>query len=346
MAVAAPAPPVGWPICTLRGKLRAGERAAARSACAEPGLERSLTHRSERLGLLFAALCAGNGAFVPAISKLTTDRADPIFVAAASSLVAALAAAVVLAARGELAALVEPRRVGSLMLLGSLGTGLAFVCFFEGVSRTSAIETALCLQIEPLYSLLIARFFLGHPLARRRVVGVALLLAGIALAVGLEGFRGSPGVLLLLATPLCWQASHLLVLKRLSGLAPPLLTGARYVFGSAVLCLYWALRAGPATIPAPAVLAPLAPVLAIQGLISFYFGTSVWYAAIARLDLARTTAIVVPSIPILSLGASFLLLGEVASPREWAGLLLCVGGVSIFVTAPHAARPLGLESAA
>ena len=59
------------------------------------------------------------------------------------------------------------------------------------------------------------------------------------------------------------------------------------------------------------------------------------------LDLARTTAIVVPSIPILSLGASFLLLGEVASAREWAGLLLCVGGVSIFVTAPHAAGSFG-----
>ena len=298
-----------------------------------------MTHRSERLGLLFAALCAANGAFVPAISKLTTDRADPIFVAAASSLVAALAAAAVLAARGEIKALIAPRRVGKLVLLGALGTGLAFICFFEGVSRISAIETALCLQIEPLYSLLIARFFLGHPLARRRVVGVTLLLAGIAFAVGLEGLRGSPGVLLLLATPLCWQASHLLVLKRLAGLAPPLLTGARYVFGGAVLCLYWALRAGPATIPTPAVLAPLLPMLVIQGLISFYLGTTLWYAAIARLDLARTTAIVVPSIPILSLGASFLLVGEVASPREWAGLLLCVGGVLIFVTAPHAAPP-------
>ncbi len=296
-----------------------------------------MTRQNEKIGLLFAALCAANGAFVPAISKLTTDRADPIFVAAVSSLVAAAAAAVVLAARREIRALVEPRRVATLVLLGALGTGLAFICFFEGVSRTSAIETALCLQIEPVYSLLFARVFLGHPLTRRRVAGVTLLLAGIALAVGIEGLQGSPGVLLLLATPLCWQASHLLVLKRLPDLAPPMLTGARYVFGGAILCLYWALRAGPATIPTPDVLAPLLPVLVIQGLVSFYFGTTVWYAAIARLDLARTTAIVVPSIPILSLGASFLLLGEVASLREWAGLLLCVGGVSIFVTAPHAA---------
>jgi drug/metabolite transporter (DMT)-like permease len=296
-----------------------------------------VTRRAEGLGLLFAALCAVNGAFVPAISKLTTDRADPIFVAAASSLVAALAAAAVLAARGGLTVLFEPGRLARLALLGTLGTGAAFVLFFEGVSRSTAIETALCLQIEPVYSLLFARVFLGHPLTRRRVIGVALLLAGIALAVGVEGVRGSSGVWLLLATPLCWQASHLLVLKRLPGLAPPQLTGARYVFGGVVLCLYWALRAGPATIPAAEVLTPLLPVLVLQGLITFYLGTTLWYGAIERLDLARTTAIVVPSIPILSLGASFLLLGEVASAREWAGLVLCVGGVLVFATAPHAA---------
>jgi drug/metabolite transporter (DMT)-like permease len=287
--------------------------------------------------LLFAALCAVNGAFVPAISKLTTDRADPIFVAAASSLVAMLAAAAVLAVRGELGVLVERARVAKLALLGALGTGAAFVLFFEGVSRASAIETALCLQIEPVYSLLFARVFLGHEITPRRGIGVTLLLGGIGLAVGIEGISGSTGVWLLLATPVCWQASHLLVLKRLPGLAPPLLTGARYVFGGVVLFFYWALRAGPATIPPPDVLVPLLPVLVLQGLITFYVGTTLWYGAITRLDLARTTAIVVPSIPILSLGASFLLLGEIASLREWAGVLLCAGGVLIFVTAPHAA---------
>ena len=125
------------------------------------------------------------------------------------------------------------------MLLGTLGTGAAFVLFFEGVSRTSAIETALCLQVEPVYSLLFARAFLGHEITRRRGIGVTLLLGGIGLAVGVEGIRGSLGVWLLLATPICWQASHLLVLKRLPGLAPPLLTGARYVFGGVVLCGYW-----------------------------------------------------------------------------------------------------------
>jgi hypothetical protein len=56
--------------------------------------------REERIGLLCAALCAANGAFVPAVAKLTTDRLDPLAVAAVTSLFAAAAAVAVLAARG------------------------------------------------------------------------------------------------------------------------------------------------------------------------------------------------------------------------------------------------------
>jgi drug/metabolite transporter (DMT)-like permease len=61
-----------------------------------------------------------------------------------------------------------------------------------------------------------------------------------------------------------------------------------------------------------------------------------WYLTIARLDLARATAIVVPSIPLLSLGASFLVVGEVPTLRQAVGMLLTAGGVLAFVTAPHA----------
>ena len=61
-----------------------------------------------------------------------------------------------------------------------------------------------------------------------------------------------------------------------------------------------------------------------------------WYLTIARLDLARATAIIVPSIPLLSLGASFLVVGEVPTLRQTVGLLVTAGGVLAFVTAPHA----------
>lgn len=293
----------------------------------------------EGLGLVCAALCAVNGAFVPAIAKLTTGAADALFVAAATSVFAGVAAAALLAVRGELGRLVERGRAPYLVAIGALGTAVTFFLFYEGARRTSAILTALCLQVEPVYALLLARAFLGHPITGRRLAAVGAIVAGIALALDPDGASGWLGVALLLATPLGWQCSHLIALRGLKQVAPVTLTGARYVFGGVLLATVWLAAGGVARLPEPSALARLLPVLALQGVVLSFVGTLLWYGAIARLDLARATSIVVPSIPLLSLGASFLLLGEVAGPRQWAGLVLAATGVLLFVTAPDAHEP-------
>ncbi len=288
----------------------------------------------ELTGLLFAGLCALNAAFVPAVARLTSVGADPLLVATVTSLFAAALALVVLAARGELGVLIAPRTGPRLALVGALGTAAAFVLFYAGAGRTSAIEVALCLQVEPIYALVGAWVWLGHRPTLRRVAAVVVLLAGLALALGAHQLSSASGVWLILATPLCWQLSHLVVLRGLPGVPAPVLTGARYVYGGLILALAWLVLGGRSD--DLAALRPVLPLLAFQGTVLAYLGTMVWYGAIARLDLARTTAIVVPSIPVLSLGATFVLLGEIPTLRQALGMALTAAGVLAFVTAPHA----------
>jgi drug/metabolite transporter (DMT)-like permease len=285
-------------------------------------------------------LCALNGALVPAVAKLTTGQADPLLVATTTTVFAGAFAATVLTLRGDLHVLFRAPARLRLALVGALGTGVAFVLFYAGAQQTSAIETALCLQIEPAYSLIIAWLFLGHRPDLRRIGATLTLMLGITLAVGARGLTGSTGVWMLLATPICWQVSHLIVLRTLRGISAVVLTGARYVFGGALLVAAWLM-----TLPAadPLTLTDfgrLLPLLAFQGIVLSYGGTWLWYQSILRLDLARATAIVVPSIPMLSLVASFFLLGEVPTPAQWAGLVLVAAGVLTFVTAPDVATSL------
>jgi drug/metabolite transporter (DMT)-like permease len=287
--------------------------------------EEEQIRRQERLGLLFAGLCVASGAFVPAVAKLTTERADAMFVAA-----------LVLAARGEWRHLVEAGRLLYLALVGALGTALAFFLFYQGAQRTSAIDAVLCLQIEPLYSMLAAWVFLGHRPSARRVAALAVLLAGIVLAIAGPNYAPSAGTWWLLATPLCWQLSHLIALRRLEGVPPQVLAGARYIYGGIMLLVLWWLTGGPSRAPGPEELASLLPLLALQGCVLSYLGTLLWYQTIRRLDLGRATSIVVPSIPVLSLGASFAVLGEVPTIWQVLGLALIVAGVFAFVTAPRA----------
>jgi len=292
----------------------------------------------ERAGLLFALLCAMNGAFVGPVARLTTEAGDPMFVAAVTTLFGGLTAAVVLGVRGDLGKLFGGRDAGLLFGLGALGTMLPNVLFFVGTARTSALDAVLCLQIEPVFSLLLAWLVLGHRLTLRRVGSALVLLAGIAVAMTGESTADPLGITMLLATPIAWQTSHLLVLKRLRHAPPELLTGARYFWGGLWLAfvagIYAAFSEQP-MLPASLTDAQL-PILAVQGVVLSFCGTMLWYQAIARLDLARATAIVVPSIPVLTLVPAFWIVGEVPSTRQGMGLLLVAVGVLLFVRAPHA----------
>ena len=71
----------------------------------------------------------------------------------------------------------------------------------------------------------------------------------------------------------------------------------------------------------------------MQGVLISYGGTLAWYASIKRLDLARTTAIVVPSAPLLSLVVSYCVLDEVVSPRQMLGFVVTTAGVLVFALA-------------
>jgi drug/metabolite transporter (DMT)-like permease len=258
-------------------------------------------------------------------------------VATVTTGVAGAAAALVLLARGNLGALAGPR-AREFAWLGALGTTLPNLLFFLGTARTSALDAVLCLQVEPAYSLLLAWLVLGHRLTVRRVASAAVLLAGIGAAVTGETSADPVGIGLLLAAPLAWQLSHLLVLRRLRDAPAELLTGARYVWGGIWLGLAtaaFAVMTGTHLLPERLADAQL-PVLALQGVVLSYSGTLLWYGAILRLDLARATAIVVPSIPLLSIATAFLIVGEVPSGRQIAGLLLVAVGVLSFVRAPHA----------
>ena len=181
-----------------------------------------------------------------------------------------------------------------------------------------------------------AWLFLGHRLTVRRVAAALVLVSGIILAVGEGGLSDPLGVAMLVATPLRWQFSHLLALRRLETVEPYLLTGARYVYGGLLLAPIAWLLGDSKGVPTAEALAQQLPVLALQGVVFSYVGTVLWYQAIARLDLARATAIVVPSIPLLSIGASFLLVDEVPTLRQTLGMLLTAVGVLSFVMAPHA----------
>jgi len=293
-----------------------------------------MSRQLEVAGLALAGYCVMNSAFVPAVAKLTTSLASGITIALFTSFFAAIVCLALMAWRGELHLLFVRRDLATLIAVGALGTGVAFVLFYSGAKRVTAIETALCVQTEPIYSLIGTRLLLGYAMPKRRIAAVVAIAAGILIAIGTQPTSGWLGLGLLLATPLAWQTSHWIALKRLEVFHPLQLSGARYFYGTFALALAWLLLDGASGLPEVGQVASFVPRVALQGMVLSFGGTFAWYGAVKRLDLTRATAIVVPSAPIVSLVVSYLVLGEQVTARQAVGFALTAIGVLTFALAP------------
>jgi drug/metabolite transporter (DMT)-like permease len=84
-----------------------------------------------------------------------------------------------------------PNRVGAVLLLGALGTGLAFVLYYRIIADLGPTKATLVTYIVPLVAVVAGIVVLDEPFEWRLVVGGVLTVAGIA------GVTAPPGALAL-----------------------------------------------------------------------------------------------------------------------------------------------------
>lgn len=83
----------------------------------------------------------------------------------------------------------EARTLWALVLLGTVGTGLATVIFFTLLARVGGTRTSTVAYLVPVAALVYGVLFLGEPLTARALAGLALILLGVAGVSGILGGR-------------------------------------------------------------------------------------------------------------------------------------------------------------
>ena len=130
--------------------------------------------------------------------------------------------------RGALGVL---RAGGWPLLVSGLMWCAMFTCFMVALTLTTVANVLITLSLAPLFTALLARFVLGHPVQRRTWVAIVLAGSGIVWMYA-HNLSGGPGALLGSLVALCVPlaaAVNWIVLQR-SGkgldLVPALLVGA------------------------------------------------------------------------------------------------------------------------
>lgn len=232
----------------------------------------------------------------------------------------------------------------SILLIGlPIGAGLAF--YAMGFLHTTVLRTTLLFYMTPIWSTLLAMFFLGEKTGLRRWVAIGIGLAGLCLML-LGKDNGSAqtainrGDISALLAGIFWSAGTVLIRKK-----PELdsfdVIPAQYLFAIAFSAIFvWAGMPGDSASESNAAIPALSAWLnALPWLVGFYvviFLPSL-YACIRGAQLlspGRVGILMMSEVLVAGISAP-LLAGELISMLEWIATAMIVLAATLEITTPE-----------
>ncbi len=218
-----------------------------------------------------------------------------------------------------------PWLAGATLFGGVLGPLLLLL----GLARTPASTTALLLNLEGVFTALLAWTLFREHAHRRIVAGMALIVAGglVLSWEGGAGWAGAAGPLAIAAACLCWGIDNNLTQRIAAGDPVQVASLKGLVAGSVNLGI--ALALGARVTGAGAVAGALA-----LGFVSYGLSLVLFILALRELGTARTGAYF-STAPFIGATAAVLLRGEPLTLALGAGGALMAAGVVLHLTERH-----------
>jgi O-acetylserine/cysteine efflux transporter len=284
--------------------------------------------------LLLAVAVAATWGVNFVVIEVGLDHFPPLLLSALRFLLAALPA-VFLVGRPKVA---WKWIAGVGLALGVAKFGLVFVGMDQGMP---AGLTSLVLQIQAVFTALLAFAFLGERLTGRKAAGMAVAVAGIVVAAVDEGSAGPlHAFVLVVLGGACWGVSNILTRKA----SPP----------DALNFMVWVSTVPVLPLLALSLLTEGADrdLAALRGLdaegvgavlfiawVSTVFGFGAWGWLLKRYP-ASTVAPFSLLVPVFGMASARLLLDESVGPLRWTAAALLVTGVAMTSLAGPGADPV------
>ena len=223
---------------------------------------------------------------------------------------------------------IERRDYLVLALLGLFGmVGMSTFTFY-GQIYTTAINSSLIMQLNPIIILLLG-FFIGESITRQKVFGMVISLAGCLFVMGILSFGGFQfdlghlkGDLFVLLGAACWALYSIIgkpVVQRLGGYRT---TTWAMLLGALELLLLRFFISTPIIWPSGGSWYYITYLVLFPTAVAFF----AWYEAMARIDLALLNVMQYLT-PLFTILLAWLLLGEHLSLSEWFGVARVLVGV-------------------
>jgi drug/metabolite transporter (DMT)-like permease len=281
------------------------------------------------LSLILLAIAILIWGFAYVVTKSGLSAVPPMLFALLRYSVASLLLVPLALARGGLRRLPRPIPWTTLILMALTGVGLYYILFNLALSYTSASQTALIQSAFPAIVAIMAVFWLHERVSRRRMVGIALAVAGVALIVATQADAAARdpllGNALAFASVLSWSVYTILA-KRMSDADPIAVTALISLIGTVMLvpaALLENADVSLSSIPAEGWL----PIIYLGALASAV-GYLLYIRALRDIDASLVGTFINLS-PVIGVVSGVLVLGESITPTAIGGGVMVLAGVWI-----------------
>ncbi|HEY7575576.1 MAG TPA: DMT family transporter [Thermoanaerobaculia bacterium] len=263
-----------------------------------------------------------------AITKASVVEIPPLALSALRFLIAAAVLIPIVMARGGLANIPRPLPLGPLALMALTGVAIFHVGFNYALLYGSASQGAIVFALVPAAIALAAVTFLRERPSPRRIAGMVLSFAGVALVVAAgRGGAASPnpllGALWMLLGVAAW-AIYTVVAKRLAGMDQVVVIAGTSAIGAAMLIPAAIVELWNRPLPNPTPRGWLGALFlgVVASAIAF-----VVYSRILRELEASLVGVFMNLDPIVGVLVAVLFLGETLTPRQIIGGVIAVAGM-------------------
>lgn len=221
------------------------------------------------------------------------------------------------------------RTHGLLLIGGVLNYALFYAGLNYGVRSISAGETAILNYTAPLWIAIFAHLGLRQPLGPRRIGGLLLGFAGVALVVGDKLRPGGEPVwsayLFVLIGALSWGAGSVFFLRYLKGIALEWAVSLQNLYGAVPLVVAWLVLEGG---PLPEPVAAFWAALGFSVLLSSFVAQLAFFSLLRRREAAVVGSYVF-LVPVFAAVSGWLLLSEPISLLALGGGVCIVCGIAL-----------------
>ena len=225
-----------------------------------------------------------------------------------------------------------PRAAWSgIIALGLLGNAVYQIAFIQGLVRTTADNSSLIFTMVPLFVAGLSLALRIDRVSPRTWVGIILAFVGLFLLVnnptGPHLSRATlAGDGLILLSTLCWAAYTVFSRPFLRTMSPLQFTTLTMTAGTPVLIL----ASLPELVRQPWEMVSWASWAAVvfSTLFPLSLGYTIWYASVQAIGGPRT-AVYNNLVPMVTVVASWVLLGETLGLLQAAGAAIVLAGVSL-----------------